>query len=134
MRLYFTVTIRTRYAMTMSHYKRTPEFDKEYKKLASKYRTLDQDILTFEKVISRLPTGQGNKFAVIHSGEGFKIVKARLMCRSLRGSSLRIIYAYHEKEITFMYIELYFKGDKANEDYERVKEYIKDYSAKGILL
>jgi mRNA-degrading endonuclease RelE of RelBE toxin-antitoxin system len=114
----------------MSHYKRTPEFEKEYKKLAAKYRTLDQDILTFEKIISVFPTGQGNKFSIIHSGEDFKIVKARLMCRALRGSSLRVVYAYHEKEITFMYIEIYFKGDKENENYERVKEYVKENSRK----
>jgi len=112
----------------MSNYKRTTEFEKEYKKLASKYRSLDQDLTTFEKIISKFPTGQGSKFVIVHSGQNFKIVKARLMCKSLRGSSLRIVYAYHETDITFMYIELYFKGDKVDNDYERVKEYIKTHT------
>ena len=127
MKQYSTEMILIRYATTMSNYKRTPEFEKEYKKLSSKYRTLDQDLLTFEKIISRFPTGQGNKFAIIHSDGDFKIVKARLMCRALQGSSLRIVYAYHTEEITFMYIELYFKGDKENEDHGRIKDYIKSH-------
>ena len=52
-------------------------------------------------------------------------MKARLACKSLRDRSIRVIYAYHNDTVTFVYIELYFKGDKKNEDRERVREYIK---------
>jgi hypothetical protein len=69
--------------------------------------------------------------AVLHIHKGVKIIKARMFCRSLRGSSLRIIYAYifGRAEITFVgieFIELYFKGNKQREDEERIKEYLRN--------
>ena len=35
------------------------------------------------------------------------------------------MYAYHQQLITFVYLEVYFKGDKENEDRERIEEYLK---------
>ena len=110
----------------MTHFNRGPEFEKELDNLLKKYRSLEDDLKSFEKVIgSELgATGFGKNFTIIHDGESFKIIKARLMCRSLRNRDIRVIYAYHHDRIEFMYIEIYFKGDKSNEDRERVKEYI----------
>ena len=48
-----------------------------------------------------------------------------MVCKTLRDRSVRVIYAYHSNLITFMYIEIYFKGDKENEDRERIEKYIK---------
>ena len=112
----------------MSLSNQLPEFQKELKKLGRKYPSLYDDIKKFEVILATCPTGIGKNFSIIHSSDIIKVVKARLACKSLRDRSIRIIYAYHEQEITFMYIELYFKGDKENEDYERVKEYIKSNS------
>lgn len=111
----------------MSNFNQLPEFQKEIKRLGSKYPSLCDDLKKFETILSAHPTGIGKNFEIIHNFENIKVVKARLACRSLRDRSIRVIYAYHKKQITFMYIEMYFKGDKANEDYERVKEYIKLY-------
>ena len=58
--------------------------------------------------------------------ESLCIVKARLFCRYLKGTSLRIIYSYFEQEQKIEFIELYFKGDKDNEDRERIKEYLEN--------
>ncbi|NOY35535.1 MAG: hypothetical protein GXP44_01280 [bacterium] len=56
-----------------------------------------------------------------------KIVKAHLACRALRNNHLlRVIYSYFEREQRIEFIELYFKGDKENEDRERIKEYLKN--------
>lgn len=108
----------------MSHFDSFPEFEKEKKKLAKKYRSIPDDLKDFEEILLNVPTGIGKNFTIIHSEDNLQVVKARLACRSLRDRSLRVIYAYHEKQITFMYIELYFKGNKENEDRERVQQYI----------
>ncbi len=38
-------------------------------------------------------------------------------------SGIRIIYAYYESEDVIEFIEIYFKGDKANEDKKRIIKY-----------
>lgn len=111
----------------MSHFDRLPEFEKELMRLAGKYRSLRDDLLRLEKIISLHPTGVGTNFTIIHRQESVAIVKARLACRALKGRSIRLIYAYHAHTTTFMYIELYFKGDKENEDRERIKEYLRNH-------
>ncbi len=101
-----------------------PEFQKEFKRLAKKYQSLPDDIQEFKKVVSVIPLGNSKHFNIITQNETFCVIKARLFCRYLKGSSLRVIYAYHEKEQRIDFIELYFKGDKENEDRERIKEYL----------
>ncbi len=109
----------------MSHFERLPEFEREFKKLVKKYRSLPNDIKDLEEVLEASPTGMGKNFTIIHSTESVKIVKARLACESLSDRSVRIIYAYHDYAIEFMYIEIYFKGNKENEDRTRIEEYLK---------
>ena len=111
--------------MNRSNY--LPEFTKEFNVLLKKYRSLNEDIKSFEKVIFAMPIGFGKNFTIIHSNEKLKIIKARIMCKSLRNRDIRIIYAYHNNTFEYIYIEIYFKGDKENEDKERVKEYISKF-------
>ena len=47
-----------------------------------------------------------------------------MACRALRDRSLRTIYGYLEQEQRIDFIEIYFKGEKENEDRERIKEYL----------
>ena len=109
----------------MSHFSRLPDFEKEFAKLSKKYRSLREDIKTFESFIAENPTGLGKNFTIIHSGDNIKIIKARMMCKSLKNRSIRVIYCSHNDMVTFVHIEIYFKGDKENEDGERIKEYLK---------
>ena len=109
----------------MSHFNRLAEFEKEFSKLAKKYRSLSEDLKKLERLIILNPVGVGANFVVIHDVNEVKIVKARLACKSLKARSMRIIYAYHHDLLTFVHIEIYFKGDKANEDRERIVNYIK---------
>lgn len=111
----------------MSHFEQLPEFEKEVKRLGDKYPSLFDDLKKFEKLLDVYPTGTGKNFTIIHYTEAIKVVKARLACKSLKARSIRIIYAYHNSTITFVYLELYYKGDKENEDRERIKEYLKNY-------
>ena len=108
----------------MNHSNCLPEFTKELNILLKKYRSLNEDIKSFEKVIFTMPTGFGKNFTIIHSSEKLKVVKARLMCKSLRNRDIRIIYAHHDDKFEFIYIEIYFKGDKENEDRYRIEKYL----------
>ncbi len=109
----------------MSHFFQLPEFDKEIKKLSKKYPTLESDILDIKPILMISPTGIGKNFTIIKTVGEIKIVKARVHCESLRSRVIRLIYAYHKDKIEFIFIELYFKGDKENEDRERIMQYVK---------
>jgi mRNA-degrading endonuclease RelE of RelBE toxin-antitoxin system len=112
----------------MNRFNKLPEFEKEFSKLSKKYRSLPEDLMKLEKLIELNPVGFGTNFVTIHNSDKAKVVKARLACKSLRDRSIRIIYAYHQDTLTFMHIEMYFKGDKANENRERINEYVKTIS------
>lgn len=101
-----------------------PEFEKELKKLAKKYPTLPFDVEDIKAVLSDCPTGIGKNFVIIKIDGDTTIVKAKIHCESLRSRTIRLIYAYHKDRIEFMYIEIYFKGEKENEDYKRIQEYL----------
>ena len=109
----------------MSNFSRLPEFDKEFHKLSKKYPSLTEDILKLEKVLTTSPIGFGTNFVTIHHSPNVKIVKTRLACKSMRDRSLRVIYAYQNIEVTFVYLEIYFKGDKENENHSRIENYLK---------
>ena len=116
-----------------SEIRRHPEFEKDFKKLLKRFKTLEDDLETFSnnqlKLIHKL--GIDNKGVVHISDLGIetpKIYKARkFACKSLKGrgaqSGIRIIYAYYENEDIIEFIEIYFKGDKENEDKNRILKY-----------
>lgn len=104
-----------------------PEFQKERKRLAGKYRSLSEDLREFRNVVAVVPLGNSKHFAIIARDEYVHIVKARFFCRYLKGSSLRVIYSYFEQEQRIELIGIYYKGDKKNEDRRRVKEYLTKY-------
>ena len=110
--------------MTMN-FDELPEFKKECKRLARKYRSLSEDLKEFRKVVSIIPLGNSKHFTVIEQNDVLRIVKARLFCRYLKGSSLRVIYSYSERAQRIEFIEIYYKGDKENEDRKRIQQYLK---------
>jgi len=109
------------------NFDKLPEFQKELKRLGKKYKSLPNDLQEFCNVVSVVPLGNSKHFNIITQTKTFYILKARLFCRYLKGSSLlRIVYSYFEQEQRIEFIELYFKGNKENEDRERIKEYLKN--------
>jgi mRNA-degrading endonuclease RelE of RelBE toxin-antitoxin system len=112
-----------------------PEFGKDFKKLSKRFRTLEEDFKTFVNTQLNLFHKQGidNKGVLPISGIGIpnpKIYKAKkFACRSLKGrgvdSGIRVIYAYWEEKDKLEFIEIYFKGDKENEDRDRILGYYK---------
>ncbi|MFA5000910.1 MAG: hypothetical protein WC531_01640 [Candidatus Paceibacterota bacterium] len=109
----------------MNKFSCLPEFEKELKKLSKKYSSLAQDVEDIKPILLASPTGIGKNFTIINITKRVKIVKVRIQCESLRSRTIRLIYACHEDKIEFIFIELYFKGDKANEDKNRVSQYLK---------
>jgi len=115
------------------NFKYTSEFQKDFKRLSKKFRSLDSDLGEFKKVLEEAPLGIGKHFIVISKTSQLCIVKARFFCQSLKKKDLRIIYAYLENSqiiemVSIEFIELYFKGNKENEDKERIIKYLKQLS------
>ena len=101
------------------------EFKKEFKKLAKKYPTLEEDLEVVKKAIAADPTGNGTKHwnALKHDGGDRYVLKMRMMCRAVRGSQFRLIYYYNGANIEVLLIEVYFKGNKEREDAERIRDF-----------
>jgi hypothetical protein len=115
---------------------RLGEFDSDLKKLTKKFRTLEGDLEVFIKAELHLyhKLGIDNKGIFPISGLGLQTPKVfkvkKFACRALKGrgvhSGIRVIYAYFEEQDRIELIEVYFKGDKANEDRERIlRNYLK---------
>jgi hypothetical protein len=102
-----------------------PVFSNEFKRLAKKYKSLPEDLEEFKRVVAVVPLGTSKHFNIVTRSERCIIVKARFFCRYLKGSSLRIIYGYKEDSAFIEFIEIYFKGDKENENQDRIVEYLK---------
>ena len=125
--MYFTDRMKPLYRKIMSNFIQLPEFKKELKRLSKKYPSLKGDIEDVKPILLSQPCGIGKNFTNVCSFEKVKIVKARIHCESLRKRAIRLIYSYRENEIKFIFIELYFKGEKENEDKERIVKYLKNY-------
>jgi len=110
------------------NFRNTREFDKDFKRLSKKFKTLNDDLFEFKKILNKFPLGIGKHFNIITKAGSIYIIKARFFCRSLKKKDLRIIYAYIENYhvlelIGIEFIEIYFKGNKENEDKQRIKNY-----------
>ena len=116
--------------------KKTEKFEKDLKKLLKKFRSIEEDFEIFIdaqlKAYHKLNIDNNGIFQIQNLGTSYpKIFKAKkFACKSLKGkgvmSGIRIIYAYHDQENIVEFIEIYYKGDKINEDVERIREYFKN--------
>ena len=107
-----------------------PEFEKDIKKLVRRFASLEEDLQTFIKVAMNAFHKQNvDSKAIFHISDlgihSPKIYKAKkFACKALKGkgvqSGIRVIYAYHEEEDRVEFIEVYYKGNKASEDRERI--------------
>jgi hypothetical protein len=109
---------------------RLPEFERDLKGPAKRFRTLDEDLTTLARaqVFPFHKLGIDNKGVFQVTGLPFlepKIFKVKkFACRALKGrgakSGLRLIYAHFEEADKIELVEIYFKGDKENEDRNRI--------------
>ena len=115
-------------------YRELPSFAKEFKKIEKKFDTLSEDFAMAKKAAIELfhvrCINNQSTFEIPEYKGTEKIYKLRkFACQSLKGrgvkSGIRIIYAWNNKTMLVTFIEIYFKGNKENEDKGRIKEYLK---------
>jgi mRNA-degrading endonuclease YafQ of YafQ-DinJ toxin-antitoxin module len=104
------------------------EFKKDFKNLLKRYRTLNDDLVVVKRVLEVTPDERPTfSFRVDNLGIETCIIKVKkIACKALKGrgvnSGLRLIYAHFEEEQRIVFIELYHKNDKENEDRQRILE------------
>ena len=110
----------------MIRFKREREFQKDFKRLVKKHRSLPDDLQEFCSVVLAVPLGTSKHFTIVKQVGKVRVIKGRLFCKYLKGSSLRIVYAYLEQNRQIDFIELYSKGEQENEDQDRIDRYLRD--------
>jgi mRNA-degrading endonuclease RelE of RelBE toxin-antitoxin system len=113
-----------------------PEFEKDLKKLVRRFASLEEDLQVFMKAAMNIFHKQNiDSRAIfqisdlgIHSPKIYKGKK--FACKALKGkgaqSGIRVIYAYDENKDRVTFIELYYKGDKEDEDRKRIAKYYEE--------
>lgn len=102
------------------------EFKRDLKRLLKKYRTLRSDLDVVKKVLEFSPQERPPfSFRIDKLGLETCVIKVkRIACRAMKGrgvnSGLRLIYAHFDKEDKIVFVELYHKGDKEQEDRQRI--------------
>ena len=135
MRRFFIELLKHLYVIMKIHYKETAAFQKDLKKLLKKFRTLTEDLETAKKNALELfhlrKIDNKSVFPVPNFyNSDFQIYKLKkFACKSLKGrgvkSGIRVIYAFFPKEMKIIFIEIYFKANKPNMDYERAENFLK---------
>jgi len=103
-----------------------PEFRKDLKSLLKKYRTLNEDMEVVKQVLATAPDARPPfSFRIDNLDLESCVIKVKkIACKALKGrgvsSGLRLIYAHFAAEERIVLIELYHKGDKENEDRDRI--------------
>ena len=121
------------------NYEETPEFQKDFKRLRKRFRTLPEDLKRAKvNAIELLHIHKINNRSVFFipnfCSKDVKTCKLKkVACRALKGrgakSGIRIIYVFLQKSRRVVFIEIYFKGDKKREDYGRIKKYLKSLTS-----
>ena len=102
------------------------EFQKDLKNLLKKYRTLNDDLSVVKQVLTVAPDERPPfSFRIDNLTLETCVIKVKkIACKSLKGrgvnSGLRLIYAYFKDQKKIIFVELYHKNDKENEDKQRI--------------
>jgi hypothetical protein len=105
----------------------TEDFLKDLKKLKKIIPSLEEDLKSFEKFIPAVDFENNKRFITLKNNDkkGIRIVKTRLMVRSLKGSSkTRLIFSFRIHKDSIDFIEIYLKNEKARENSSRIKNYL----------
>jgi mRNA-degrading endonuclease RelE of RelBE toxin-antitoxin system len=106
-----------------------PEYKKDLKRLLKKYRTLESDMNDVGKILNNDPDSfPPFSFRIEGLGISACVIKVKKIASdSFKGrgvnSGFRLIYAYFAKEQRIVFIELYHKNEKGNEDRKRIIEH-----------
>lgn len=120
------------------NYNTIPEFEKDFKKLEKRYRTLNADFENMKKNLLEAHYLKGAPLppqSVVDiegmCSENYRSKKVRkFACKSLKNlgnrSGIRVIFVI-EEELKITFIEIYHKSDKEIENKERLKQYLQIY-------
>jgi len=127
---------------TKIEYNETAPFQKDLKRLLKKkFPTLEDDLETAKRNAIELYHLKRVNNQSVFPIQGFcteeiyvcKIKK--FACKALKGrgakSGIRVIYAFHCQSCKIDFIEIYFKGEKENEDCGRIKDYLKNFERRA---
>lgn len=107
------------------------EFKKDLKTLLKRYRTLNDDLDVVKRVLEVTPDERPPfSFLIDNLDLETCIIKVKkIACKALKGrgvnSGLRLIYAHFPDEQKIIFIELYHKNEKENEDKKRITDNFK---------
>ncbi|NCO54605.1 MAG: hypothetical protein COS14_05030 [Bacteroidetes bacterium CG02_land_8_20_14_3_00_31_25] len=102
------------------------EFEKDLKQLLKKYRSLNDDLAEVKTILKKKPEERPPfSFRINNLGLETCVIKVKkIACKALKGrgvnSGLRLIYAHFQEEEKIIFVELYHKNDKENEDKQRI--------------
>ncbi|MDP4265416.1 MAG: hypothetical protein Q8941_23015 [Bacteroidota bacterium] len=102
------------------------EYKKDLKDLSKRYRTLPDDMEVVKKVLTVSPDERPPfSFRIDNLGIVTCVIKVKkIACKALKGrgvnSGLRLVYALFREETKIVFVELFHKNDKANEDKQRI--------------
>jgi mRNA-degrading endonuclease RelE of RelBE toxin-antitoxin system len=102
------------------------EYKKDLKFLVKKYRSIIEDLEVVKQVLAVLPNERPPfSFEISDLGLSTCVIKVKkIACKSLKGrginSGLRLIYAHFPDESKIVFVEIYHKNVKENEDRKRV--------------
>ena len=102
------------------------EFQKDLKSLLKKYRTINDDLEVVKQVLTVTPDERPPfSFRIENLGLETCVIKVKkIACKALKGrgvnSGLRLIYAYFKDQEKIIFVELYHKNNKENEDKQRI--------------
>ena len=118
------------------YYEAIAEFDRDFKKLEKKYQSLSSDFELMKKATIEayfIHKVNNNSIFPIEGlcGNGYTSNKVRkFACKSLKGrgvnSGMRVIFIFQEDISKVIFIEIYYKSDKENENKDRIKDFIKN--------
>lgn len=103
-----------------------PEFGKDLKALLKRFRTLNDDLGVVKTILQKKPDERPPfSFRIENLGIVTCVIKVKkIACKALKGrgvnTGLRLVYAYFPTDQRIVFIELYHKSDKENEDRQRI--------------
>lgn len=117
-----------------------PEFAKDVKRLAKRWRSIPSDLAAAKQYIVPLYEEMsddvsveiyrndffaGKRAAILHSSEGIEVIKMRLdVAERSAKDKVRIVFVAVKTDGRIQFIEMYAKNDKEREDTARIKRYL----------
>ena len=122
------------------NFSEAPEFTKEVKHFAKKWRSVPNDIKVarqsivplYEQIVNGVDTDQyrqrffnGKTATILYTNADTEVIKMRLDVESLgRNDKVRIVFIAIKNANDIKFIELYAKNEKPREDAKRIRRYL----------